>query len=167
MINVSKSNIIGIDLLNASPCFLLYQGPVTDVAASFARAGHPLPPNYNPADWILEVAHRGPEACDPLSPGPPDPPPDPPDDPQATAAADTKLGRPGAAANADEWRHVSFGTEVRRLFRREIVHTLRNKKGVGARFAFTTFLSTLVGSIFFQVGQPDAYGQVDPAVSAI
>lgn len=35
----------------------------------------------------------------------------------------------------DEWKHVGFGTEVKLLFKREIIHNSRNKKGVGARFA--------------------------------
>lgn len=35
---------------------VMYQGPVTEVAAYFEARGHPSPPNYNPADWIMRVA---------------------------------------------------------------------------------------------------------------
>lgn len=62
----------------------------------------------------------------------------------------------------DEWKQVSFGTEVRLLFKREIIHNSRNKKGVGARFALTTFMSILVGNIFFGVGGKSSY--TDPSV---
>jgi hypothetical protein len=65
------------------------------------------------------------------------------------------------SVSEDEWRHVGFGTEVRMLFKRELVHTTRNKKGVGARFFLTTFMSLLVGNIFFGVGASD---NTDPSV---
>lgn len=63
----------------------------------------------------------------------------------------------------DEWKHVGFATEARLLFKREIIHNSRNKKGVGARFALTTFMSILVGNIFFGVGGTSSY--TDPSVS--
>lgn len=62
----------------------------------------------------------------------------------------------------DEWKHVGFGTEVRLLFKREIIHNSRNKKGVGARFALTTFMAILVGNIFFGVGGASSF--TDPSV---
>jgi ABC-type sulfate/molybdate transport systems ATPase subunit len=32
---------------------LMYAGPVTNVPAYFAMKDYPMPPNYNPADWIM------------------------------------------------------------------------------------------------------------------
>jgi ABC-type multidrug transport system ATPase subunit len=32
---------------------VMYQGPVPDVPEYFGARGHPNPPNYNPADWIM------------------------------------------------------------------------------------------------------------------
>lgn len=144
---------------------VMYQGPTQLVPDFFAHHNHPVPKNYNPADWIMEIAQQYSQA-QLLSEG-------------FFAKDERKLPQPivprqselldciGVSAHEDisddEWRHVSFGTEVRLLFKREIIHNSRNKKAVGARFAFTTFLSTLVGCIFFQVGTPAADGQVDPA----
>jgi ABC-type multidrug transport system ATPase subunit len=32
---------------------VMYQGPVEEVPAFFAACSNPVPPNYNPADWIM------------------------------------------------------------------------------------------------------------------
>ena len=32
---------------------VMYQGDVKNVNEDFAQNGYPVPPNYNPADWIL------------------------------------------------------------------------------------------------------------------
>jgi hypothetical protein len=32
---------------------VMYQGAVTEVPSYFGERGHPNPPNYNPADWIM------------------------------------------------------------------------------------------------------------------
>jgi ABC-type multidrug transport system ATPase subunit len=34
---------------------VLYQGSVPDIPNYFADRGHPLPPNFNPADWIINI----------------------------------------------------------------------------------------------------------------
>mmetsp|Transcript_44184 Transcript_44184/g.92887 ORF Transcript_44184/g.92887 Transcript_44184/m.92887 type:complete len:698 (-) Transcript_44184:19-2112(-) len=136
---------------------VMYQGPVNDIPDFFAQHNHPMPKNYNPADWIMEVSQmysqeqllsEGFFAEDERNLK------------SALIPKDTELlDSLGVTAhndvNDDEWKHVGFMTEALMLFKREIIHNTRNKKGVGARFAFTTFLSTLVGCIFFQVGKPD------------
>ncbi|CAJ1939321.1 unnamed protein product [Cylindrotheca closterium] len=35
---------------------VMFQGPVAEVNTFFEARGHPCPPNYNPADWIMRVA---------------------------------------------------------------------------------------------------------------
>ncbi|KAL7545612.1 hypothetical protein ACHAWF_008965 [Thalassiosira exigua] len=136
---------------------VMFQGDVDDVPEFFAQHKHPMPKNYNPADWIMEIAQQ--YSQDQLLE-------------EGFFAKDNRKLEPaivprhsellnslGVSAHEsiseDEWKHVSFGVEVWMLFKREIVHNARNKKGVGARFAFTTFLSTLVGCIFFQVASPE------------
>ena len=32
---------------------VMYQGPVEEVPAFFESRSNPVPPNYNPADWIM------------------------------------------------------------------------------------------------------------------
>jgi hypothetical protein len=32
---------------------VMFQGPVSEVPAFFGERGHPNPPNYNPADWVM------------------------------------------------------------------------------------------------------------------
>jgi len=144
---------------------VMFQGPVSQVPDYFASHNHPMPKNYNPADWIMEIAQQytqeqllkeGFFAKDErkLSPA-------------ITPKQSELLDSLGVSAHEDisddEWKHVGFFSEVMLLFKREVVHNRRNKKGVGARFAFTTFLSTLVGCIFFQVGAPNEDGTIDPA----
>ncbi len=37
---------------------VMYQGSVQNVPTYFETRSRPVPPNYNPADWIMEVAQR-------------------------------------------------------------------------------------------------------------
>lgn len=132
----------------------MYQGSVDACPEYFAQHNYPVPKNYNPADWIMTIAQQYSQEqllsenfcinnylC--LSP--------------AVAHDDCGFVIPLGVGESsdisdDEWKHVTFGTEVRLLFKRELTHHLRNRAGVGARFALTTFISLLAGSIFFDVG---------------
>lgn len=143
----------------------MYHGPVDAVPDYFADHKHPMPKNYNPADWIMEVAQQysqeqllaeGFFAKDERNLPP-----------AVVLSEEELLDSLGVTwhddASEDEWKHVGFVKQVAMLFWRDVVHNSRNKKGVGARFFFTTFLSLLVGNIFFQVGGVESY--YDPSVS--
>ncbi|KAL7517062.1 hypothetical protein ACHAWX_002016 [Stephanocyclus meneghinianus] len=143
---------------------VMYQGPVNEVPEYFAKHNHPMPPNYNPADWIMDVANQYSQEqlrqegffSKDLRNLPP-----------AIVPKDKELlDSLGVSwhddVSDDEWKHVGFVTEVRLLFKREIIHNGRNKKGVGARFALTTFMAILVGNIFFGVGSVSSF--TDPSV---
>lgn len=147
----------------------MYQGPVDDVPDYFAQHNHPMPKNYNPADWIMEVAQQysqdqllqeGFFSKDERNLSP------------AIIPKDSELlDSLGVSRHEDisddEWKHVGFGTEARLLFKREIIHNSRNKKGVGARFALTTFMAFLVGNIFFGVGNVDSFYDVSVSTSGL
>jgi len=48
-----------------------------------------------------------------------------------------------------------IGTQVRMLLKREIINIRRNTTAMKARFMLTTFLSLLIGCIFYNVGEKD------------
>jgi ABC-type multidrug transport system ATPase subunit len=135
---------------------VMYQGPVTDVPNYFRERGHPNPPNYNPADWIMNVAQSIPI-----------PELDrqgffPKDERNLPAAftdkADGKdeLGRTltvhHASGDFDD-SPVGMMTQVTMLFTRELKNVKRDKVALGARFGLTIFLSVLIGIIFLDVGE--------------
>ena len=144
----------------------MYQGPVESVPEYFARHNHPMPKNYNPADWIVEVAQQYTQE-QLLQEGffskderklPPA------IIPKESELLDCLGVTRQEDLSDDEWKHVGFFTETWMLFKREIIHNTRNKKMVAMRFFLTTFMALLLGNIFFGVGGPESY--TDPSVSS-
>lgn len=136
----------------------MYQGAVTDVPDYFAARGHENPPNYNPADWVMNVAQSITEAQlndDGFYPTDERPMQD------AFAAEDGKdaLGitlTRGTKEGGEDLRAVGIGTEISLLFQREVNNLRRDVTAVGARFGLTAFLSILFGVIFLDVGETSA-----------
>lgn len=148
----------------------MYQGTQIACPEFFAKHNHPIPKHYNPADWIMKIAQEysheqliseGFCTSNNLNL--------PPDLLQKGMDLSNSLkAQAKSGISDDEWKHVSFCTEVQVLFARELKHSLRNKAGVGARFALTTFISLLVGCIFFQVGSSkDINSHFGSMVSAV
>lgn len=133
---------------------VMYNGPTEDVGSFFGQRNYPLPKNFNPADWIMQVAQQ--QTQEQLTKDGFFTPDLRKLQPAALPVESELLDSLGVTARGDisndEWKKRGFLTEVSLLFKREIVHNSRNKRGVGARFALTIFLSTLVGCIFYQVG---------------
>lgn len=115
---------------------VMYQGPVNAVPNFFAHHNHPMPNNYNPADWIMEIAQQysqeqllkeGFFAKD---------------DRNLKEAVVPKeqelLDSLGVTwhegASADEWKHVGFFKQLGMLLKRDVIHNKRNKKGLCFRF---------------------------------
>lgn len=138
---------------------VMYNGPVPNVADYFGDRGHPLPPKYNPADWIMNVAQSV-----------------PPDElnqkgffmhderklPDAfTGHIDGKdelgitLTERHSGGDFDD-RPVGVCVQIAMLFSRELKNLRRDTIAVATRFGLTIFLSVLVGVIFLDVGKADS-----------
>jgi len=136
---------------------VMYEGEVSDVPNFFEMRGNPLPKNYNPADWIMNVAQTIPE--NELE--------DSGFFPKDSRSMNETLhneceGKRDALGimitdkkEIRDEQHVSFMTEVSMQFRRELKNIVRNKTPILARYFITVFLSLLVGAIFFGVGGKD------------
>ncbi len=145
---------------------VMYNGPVPNVADFFADRGHPLPPMYNPADWIMNVAQSVPfdelnqkgfflEDDRKLQDA-------------FTGHLDGKdelgitLTERHGAGDFDD-RPVGVCVQISMLFSRELKNLRRDTVAVMTRFGLTIFLSVLVGVIFLDVGKADsAQRQVRP-----
>jgi hypothetical protein len=131
---------------------VMHQGSVANIGHDFAALGFPLPPNYNPADWVLDVAQihkmeeleskgffgKAPEWLLEFSTTNPlvtekQPPPPPLEDPQ----------------------HVSMWPEFKLLQRRDIKGIYRNPTQMMINVGATSVLSVIFGVIFFGVGRED------------
>ncbi|CAB9512460.1 Putative white-brown complex homolog protein 30 [Seminavis robusta] len=138
---------------------VMYQGPTQSVPEYFGDRGHPNPPHYNPADWIMNVAQS--VAIEQLDK-------DgffPKDDRQVgdafTEAVDGKdaLGitiTSRDAAQDEDDTPVGLDVQIGMLFSREMRNLRRDTMAVGARIGLTSFLSLLVGIIFLDVGEQDS-----------
>ena len=136
----------------------MYQGSTDGVPSYFGERGHPNPPRYNPADWVMQVAQSVP--MKEL-------------DEKDFFPSDTrKLGEPfkGGEAGKDELgititrhedtigfdeHHVGIGTQTFMLFSRELKNLKRDTGALGARIGLTTLMAVLIGVIFLDVGKQD------------
>jgi ABC-type multidrug transport system ATPase subunit/ABC-type multidrug transport system permease subunit len=137
---------------------VMYQGSVQKVPTVFENCKHPIPPNYNPADWIMAVAQQNPvEALesdgffqsDTRKLG------------AALVGGDgnhDKLGfsiRNESAKQDDEFAQHGFFVQTMTLFGRERLNLFRDIPSLAARFGISIFLNLLFGIIFYDVGRSD------------
>jgi ABC-type multidrug transport system ATPase subunit len=127
---------------------VMYQGAVGNVPSYFGDRGHPCPPNYNPADWIMYVAQSV-ELAQLNKSG---------FFPKDTRALATALkedvdGKDELGITLTE-HHLCHGyddtpvgmiVQVSMLFTGEIRNLYRDPASIGARFGLTIFLSLVVG----------------------
>lgn len=138
---------------------VMYQGPTHDVPNFFGQRGHPNPPNFNPADWIMQVAQS--VTMEQLNKDGFFPKDDRDIGDAFSGHEDGKdsLGitittREADSGNRDD-SQPGMGTQISMLFNRELRNLKRDKMALGARLGLTTFLSLLVGVIFLGVGEED------------
>lgn len=138
---------------------VMYQGPTVDVPDYFGERGHPNPPHFNPADWIMQVAQS--VSLEQLNK---DGffPKDTRDIGDAFSGHEEGKDALGITittrdANSEEDDpQPGMGTQIQMLFNRELRNLKRDKMALGARLGLTTFLSLLVGVIFLGVGKEDS-----------
>jgi ABC-type multidrug transport system permease subunit len=137
---------------------VLFQGPCRNVPSTFAACGYPLPENYNPADWVVHVAQTYPvhkleatgfyqndtrEVVAPIKPH----------------KGQNYLGEP-VTSRLDSFKERNSNdkppgmlVQVNMLYKRELTFMYRFPQPLYARFGFTALLSSLIGMIFWKVGQ--------------
>lgn len=133
---------------------VLFQGSVKEVPSYFADRSYPCPTNYNPADWVINVAQM--YSIEELEqsgffPG---------DNRDAIDAFVPKKGQDFLGNTISEKRSAikyyetppGLCTQVKMLFKREFTYMYRYRAPLYARFGLTAFLSTLIGIIFYKVG---------------
>mmetsp|Transcript_7178 Transcript_7178/g.11911 ORF Transcript_7178/g.11911 Transcript_7178/m.11911 type:complete len:351 (-) Transcript_7178:307-1359(-) len=123
---------------------IMYQGAVAVVDEYFGAREHPLPPKYNPADWIMIVAQSVSEE-ELESQGFFEKNPYPADEASKVALA----------GHAGE-KHVGSLTQLGLLLRRDLLSLKRDKHILGARLMLTGFMAVLMGAIFWQVGKSNS-----------
>ncbi len=137
---------------------VMFQGLVEDVPVYFKERNHPLPKNYNPADWIMNVAQANP--IDQLNEDGFFPKDERDLPPAYTEAVDGKdeLGITITEHHVEgiDTRQVGIPTQLMMLFKREVKNIRRDTAAVGARFGLTIFLGLLIGLIFKDVGESDS-----------
>ncbi|KAL7557523.1 hypothetical protein ACA910_005277 [Epithemia clementina (nom. ined.)] len=141
---------------------VMYQGSVSDVPNYFAARGHPNPPNYNPADWVMTVAqsYKMQELDDagffPADEREMGEPFEPEEGKDALGITITRRGTSSRSVTEVDERPPGFVEQTKLLFVREWRNLHRDVAALGARFGLTTFLSILVGIIFLDVGATDS-----------
>jgi ABC-type multidrug transport system ATPase subunit len=123
---------------------VMYQGDVLKLGEDFAKYGHPVPANYNPADWVVDVAQTqsiedmeisGFFAKEPS-------------DYLTSSSATGELALP-------ERNPVSMWQEFKMLQQREMRNLQRNPTPMIINVGLTSVLSVIFGVIFLDVGRQD------------
>lgn len=124
---------------------VMYQGDVSKLNSDFEAHGQPIPANYNPADWIIDVAQTNTmedlQKCgffvqEPL------------DHLKTILKPDGELVLP-------EQNKVSVWQEFRMLQQREMRNMHRNPLPMIINVTMTSVLSIIFGVIFLDIGRQD------------
>lgn len=122
---------------------LMFNDSTLNIAEDFGAMGYPMPKNYNPADWILDVAQT--EKIEELEKHEGF-------FPQDTRPKDENCEDLVVPKND---KHVSMWTEFRMLCGREKNSLVRTPLAMIINVGSTAFLAALFGCIFWQIGTED------------
>jgi len=134
---------------------VMYNGSVQKVPDYFEARKHPVPANYNPADWIMSVAQINP--IEQLRS-------------DGFFEEESRFSQMGQSMKIDDGKDAignslhdenagkdtqkpGFFTQASMLYAREFKNAIRDKASLGTRFGITIFLNLLFGIIFYQVGK--------------
>jgi len=123
---------------------IMHQGSVSNIAAEFDKAGFPMPDNYNPADWVIDVSEMN--EIDDLKKTtffPSEP-------------KDNKIvSKEGSKLEIPEQNPVSAFTELRYLLNREFRDIHRNPLMTVINVVITSVLAAIFGLMFWGIGRKD------------
>lgn len=123
---------------------IMHQGSVTDIVQDFRSNGYPMPDNYNPADWVIDVS-------------------------QSNSVEDLKktsffaqeprsnriVAQEGMTLNFPEQDPVSIWSELKLLEQREFRDLKRNPVMIIINVCLTSVLAAIFGVMFWDVGRKD------------
>jgi ABC-type multidrug transport system ATPase subunit len=123
---------------------IMHQGSVTNIAEEFSIAGYPMPNNYNPADWVIDVSQSNSV-----------------EDLKKTSffkeePTSTKIvAKSGDKLQIPEQNHVSMWAELKLLQQREFRDIKRNPIMIIINVCLTSVLAAIFGIMFWDVGRKD------------
>ena len=122
---------------------VMHQGSVSNVAADFSSASYPMPDNYNPADWVIDVSEMN--DIDELKKTTYFP----------TEPKEHKVEESGGTLQIPDSKRVSIIVELQYLLRREFRDIKRNPLLTVINVVITSVLAAIFGLMFWDVGRKD------------
>eukprot|EP00980_Cylindrotheca_fusiformis_P027199 scaffold19324_cov152-Cylindrotheca_fusiformis.AAC.14 len=128
---------------------VMYQGPVLEVPDYFRSRGFPIPPNYNPADWVMYVAlTESVERLDEVGFFPKD---SHNSNDAIKGSTSDALGIGSDALGDNE--SPGFHTQTKMLLLREVKNLIRSTRPLKTRTAMTLMISLAIGCLFYGVAE--------------
>jgi len=131
---------------------VMYQGPVTNVVQYFGHRDHPVPPNYNPSDHIMQVAMSTPikslEAAGYFQS----------DNRQLSSplSATTKETNNALGITRSAWPDtVGVIKQTQLLFHRELQNMFRSTNALSIRILISLAMSVMAGSLCYKIADSD------------
>lgn len=124
---------------------IFYQGPTTQILPYFAEKGRKCPQNYNPSDFVMDLAQRD-TLEDLINMGMLMTIPD------KFVGQDVKSSRKYESEMLTFTSESSFFKQLYHITYRELQGTFRDTNSLIGRFAVTIILNLLYGLIFLNVG---------------
>ena len=139
------------DIIFMSKGYIVYNGPVKGVVSYFSQRGFSCPTDYNPADYVMYILQtidneqlqaldeawrvRSNQTRDKI------------------IAARKEFSASHEPLALEPIRRAPLSAQMRGLFARELLRTVRDPSALLIRFGITIFLGVVVGCIFYNVGK--------------